>query len=238
MNEGLKVIGAGFGRTGTSSLKQALERLGFGPCYHMEEVVKKPAGVPFWQAAARGQAVDWRALFAGWGSAVDFPAALYYRELADAFPDAKVVLTVRDPEKWYESMRQTIHPSLTRFPNRIVAPWLPFVSGPYLTMGETEMKREVIDRFADKAHVLGVFAARNDEVRRTIPPERLLEFRVSEGWGPLCAFLGVPVPDEPFPNVNDTANFQAITRRVAVMSWIVLLGPVAAAIAALGWWLG
>lgn len=233
MNEGdpkLRVIGAGMGRTGTASLKRALEQLGFGPCHHMEEVIKHPDEVPTWQAAARGEPVDWRAFMGGWGAACDFPSALYYRELMTAFPDAKVVLTVRDPEAWYESMRQTIVPSMRRFPTRLITPLLPYVSGPSLVMSPTRLRREIIDRFDDRDHVMDAFVAWNEEVKRAVPEERLLVFEVKRGWEPLCAFLGVPVPDEPFPRVNDTATFRRRVRIADAVSWLVLLTPPLAAL--------
>ena len=203
---GLRVIGAGIGRTGTSSLKRALEQLGFGPCHHMEEVIKHPAEVPTWQAAARGEKVDWVRFMAPWRAAVDFPSAMYYRDLMAAFPDAKVILSVRDPDAWYESMRQTILPALTRFPNNIVTPFLPYVSGPTLVMRGTAMRR-VLDHFSDREASKKVFTDWNEEVKRTVPKERLLVFQAKEGWEPLCEFLGVPVPDEPFPRVNTRDDF-------------------------------
>lgn len=231
----LRVIGAGFGRTGTASLKRALEMLGFGPCHHMEEVIKHPAEVPTWEAAARGERVDFKAFMRGWGAAVDFPSALYYRELMEAFPDAKVILTVRDPQAWYESMRQTIVPALTRFPNRVVGPLLPFVSGPPRVMRGTRLSRDLLGRFDDKAHVLGMFRDWSAEVKRVVPDGRLLVYEVKDGWPPLCAFLGVPVPDAPFPRVNDTAEFQRRTTIATIVCWIVLLTPVAIALAIGGW---
>lgn len=234
--DGLRVIGAGMGRTGTSSLKHALEQLGFAPCHHMAEVIKHPEEVPTWQAAARGEQVDWVRFMSRWGASVDFPSALYYRELMAAFPDAKVILSVRDPDSWYESMRQTIVPSLTSFPVRIVTPLLPYVSGPIRVMGGTHLRRELLDRFEDREHVKKVFVEWNEEVKRTVPKERLLVFEPRDGWKPLCDFLGVPAPDEPFPRLNDTAEFQ---RRIAVMtavSWVVLLLPVVLAVL-LGVWL-
>lgn len=233
---GLRVIGAGMGRTGTASLKRALETLGFGPCHHMEEVVKHPREVPTWERAARGEPVDWASFMAPWGASVDFPSALYYRELLAAFPEAKVVLTVRDPASWYDSMAQTIVPAMTQFPSRIVVPHLPFVSGPSRVMRPTRLATDLIDRFSDRAHVERVFSDWNEEVKRVVPADRLLVFQVKEGWGPLCAFLGVPVPEVPFPRVNDTEEFRKRTRVANAISWAVLLSPLALVVGLLRLW--
>jgi hypothetical protein len=229
MNEPkMRVIGAGFGRTGTASLKRALEILGFGPCHHMEEVVRDPRQVPTWERAARGEPVDWHAFLRGWGSAVDFPAAFYWRELAAAFPDAKVILTVRDPDAWYESFRDTIIALVSPFPNRVVLPFVPFLSGPFRVSGQPMLARLFPNGFSDRAEVTAVFRAHTAEVVRSLPPERLLVFEVKQGWGPLCAFLGVPVPDAPFPRVNDAAEFQRRTRVATALAWLLLPSPLGA----------
>ncbi|MEZ4239320.1 MAG: sulfotransferase [Myxococcota bacterium] len=230
-----QVIGAGWGRTGTSSLKLALERLGFGPCHHMEEVVRHRADVPVWEAAVRGEPVDWRALMRGWRASCDFPSAFYWRELHRTFPDAKVVLTVRDPDRWYDSFAATIYPLSGGFPSRVVVPWLPVVSAPLRVTGARMLQHVFGGEFEDRAATLRRLAAWNDEVRATVPAEQLLVFDVREGWAPLCAFLGVPVPDEPFPRVNDKAAFQRRVRIVNAISWSVLLAPVVAAVALLAW---
>ena len=104
----LSVIGAGFGRTGTMSLKLALDQLGFGPCYHMTEVFKNPKASGYWEAAADGKPIDWEEVFAGYRSTVDWPGATFYKQLADAYPEAKVILTERDAEAWFESTQATI----------------------------------------------------------------------------------------------------------------------------------
>ena len=230
-----RVIGAGFGRTGTASLKRALEMIGFGPCHHMEEVIKRRAEVKTWEAAARGEMPDWHAFLRGWGSTVDFPSALYYRELMQAFPLAKVILTVRDAASWYMSMSQTIVPAMTRFPNRLVARFLPFIGAPVRTMIGTRVYRDVIDRFAEREHVLRVFTDHIEEVQRIVPAERLLVYRVSEGWGPLCAFLGVPVPDAPFPRVNDRAEFKRAVLAMTVACGLVLLLPIVMVLWIVSW---
>ena len=204
-----RVIGAGFGRTGTASLKRALEMLGFGPCHHMEEVVKHPAEVPTWERAARGEKVDWKTFMRGWGSCVDFPSSMYYGELMATFPEAKVVLTVRDADSWYTSMSETIVPYFRRFPNRIVVPHLPFIGSPVRAVGRSRIRTELIDRFGERDHVKKMFDDHTAEVKRVVPAERLLVFEVKEGWIPLCAFLGAPVPSEPFPRVNTTDDFLA-----------------------------
>lgn len=231
----MRVIGAGYGRTGTASLKRALETLGFGPCHHMEEVIKHPAEVPTWARAARGEKIDWKTFMSPWGSACDFPSALYYRELMEAFPDAKVVLTVRDAASWYASMRETIVPMFNRFPNSIVLQHLPFLGSPRRAMGGSSINKLIIERFGEREHVLKVFDEHIAEVERVVPAERLLVFEAKEGWEPLCKFLGVPVPSEPFPRVNDTAEFKKRVVGATVISWIVLSIPISIALSILGW---
>jgi sulfotransferase family protein len=199
----MRVIGAGFGRTGTMSLKVALEQLGCGPCYHMLEVFDKPRHVELWQAAAEGRPVDWGELFAGYNSAVDWPACSFYKQLMDVYPEAKVLLTVRDPERWYESVTNTIYPS-----SREASP--PPDRRAHLHMIETLIWQGTFaGRFEDKQHAIAVFERHNEEVKRHVPAGRLLVYEVQEGWEPLCRFLDVPVPEAtPFPRLNDTAAFQ------------------------------
>lgn len=205
----LKVVGAGFGRTGTLSLKIALERIGFGPCYHMMEVFPRPDHIARWHRLAFEQSMDWDEIFRGFHATVDWPAARWWREIAAHFPDAKVLLSVRDPEAWYKSVTDTIYqPMKSPAPDGV----------PELVRLQSEMARKAIlsetfdNRFEDKAHAIEVFQKHNQAVRDAIDPARLLVFDVREGWGPLCAFLEVPVPDEPFPRLNDTATFQAMMR--------------------------
>jgi len=205
----LKVVGAGFGRTGTLSLKTALEKLGFGPCYHMMEVFPRPEHVRMWHRLALENQIDWDSLFAGFSAAVDWPAARWWREIAAHYPEAKVLLSVRDPEGWYKSMIDTIYQ-----PMKSPAP----DDAPDLLRLQNEMVRKAIlgetfdNRFEDKAYALEVFRRHTQEVRDAIAPERLLVFDVREGWAPLCRFLDVAIPDEPFPRLNDTASTQTMIR--------------------------
>jgi len=199
----LSVIGAGFGRTGTMSLKLALEQLGFGPCYHMSEVFKNPAAPGYWEAAADGKPVDWEEVFAGYRSTVDWPSATFYKELADAYPDAKVILTVRDPEAWFTSTQATIFAS--RIFEDATSDWGRMV---------LKVVGDLFDReMSNKAKLIDVYNRHNERVQRIIPAERLLVYDLSEGWDPLCSFLGVPVPDGPMPNTNSTEDFK---RRLGV----------------------
>ena len=230
----LEVIGAGLGRTGTLSLKIALEQLGFAGCYHMTEVFAHPEHVPLWDAAGRGDPVDWDALFRGYRATVDWPGCNFYRALMGWYPDAKVILTVRDPERWYESARRTIYSVREAFP-RWSRPFLPRMGR---IMGMVD--RLIWDgffrgRFEDRDHALVVFHRHTEEVRRSVPPDRLLVYEVREGWGPLCAFLGVPVPEgKPFPHVNDTEEFRARIGKMARMFRVVACAAVGCAILALG----
>jgi len=207
----LEVVGAGFGRTGTLSLKSALEKLGFGPCYHMIEVFPRQDHVAMWHRLAFGHSVDWELIFHDFRATVDWPASRWWREIAAHFPDAKVLLSVRDPEAWYKSMCDTIYQPMT-------AP-VPD-DAPEVLRLQNEMVRKGIladtfdNRFEDKAHAIEVFKRHSQEVRDTIDPARLLVFDVREGWPPLCRFLEVPVPGEPFPRLNDTASTQAMIRLI------------------------
>jgi hypothetical protein len=194
----LSVIGAGFGRTGTMSLKLALEKLGFGPCYHMSEVFKNDRAPGYWEAAADGKAVDWEEVFAGYRSTVDWPSATFYKELADAYPHAKIILTIRDPESWYASTQATI------FARRIFED----AQGDW---GRMVMKvvGDLFDReMSNRAKLIQVYNRHNETVQRVIPPERLLVYNVSDGWAPLCRFLNASVPKEPMPSANSTEDFK------------------------------
>ncbi|GAA1675910.1 sulfotransferase family protein [Nonomuraea maheshkhaliensis] len=213
----MKVFGAGFGRTGTRSLQAALELLGFGPCYHMSTVIAEPYRVRQWLDVGEGRSRDWDAVFAGFRSAVDWPAAAYWRELAAHHPDAKVILTVRDPGRWYDSVSETIFrafldqrrpPPHRRMISRLVAWRAPdFALFPRMTRA-TFIDPVFDGRLDDRDHVIEVFERHIAEVKATIAAERLLVFEAGDGWGPLCAFLGVPVPAEPYPRVNERADFR------------------------------
>jgi hypothetical protein len=201
----MDVIGAGLGRTGTLSLKIALEMLGHGPCLHMLPVLDDPARAALFQRAAEGDRACLDQALEGYRSTMDWPGAYFWRELADRHPAAKVVLTVRDPQRWYDSAHGTIFQAAASAPER----------GDDSVTAGLGMLRVIVwqgtfgGRFADREHAVRVFTEHNEAVRREIPADRLLEFEVTQGWQPLCDFLGVPVPDEPFPCTNDTATFRA-----------------------------
>lgn len=197
----LTVIGAGVGRTGTYSLKLALNHLGLGPCHHMEQVLlNMPVQVPLWSAAVSGQA-DWPQIFSGYNSTVDWPTACFYRELASEFPDARFVLTLRDAGRWADSFSATIYKLLAgrdEAPEEMRA-WL-------------DMVIKVVTRTGfppglDRDELAQAFNAHNEAVKAAIPASRLLVFEVKDGWQPLCDFLGLPVPDMDFPRTNHREEF-------------------------------
>jgi hypothetical protein len=192
----LQVIGSGLGRTGTKSMQTALNRLGFGPCHHMVEVFAHPETVPLWIAAAKGEP-DWDRLFEGYRSVVDWPGVQFWRELVVRYPDAKVLHTTRDAEAWFESTQATIFSpaNLERF-----------AAGPSAEFAAAFLG-ELHGRLNDRAFMIDHFHRHEAEVRATVPAERLLIYPVGSGWGPLCEFLGVPVPDEPYPSENSRTDF-------------------------------
>lgn len=232
----IKIIGAGFGRTGTSSLQVALEELGVGRCYHMREVFTHPEHAPTWSAAMQGHAVDWDRLLAGYQATVDWPGCTFYRQLMRRYPEANVLLTVRDPEQWYTSCRNTIYAIRA---NRMLRLLLRL--NPRLRR-VTEMGNRIIwdgtfhDRFLDKPYAIAVYTQHIAEVQRVVPAERLLVYEVTEGWEPLCRFLEVPVPaDKPFPRLNDTAQFQRMIRQRTRIAQAAASGGIAAVALGLGW---
>ena len=196
----LAVIGAGLPRTGTSSQKAALEQLGFGPCYHMRELLDLPNHWPLWETAAKGGPVDFHTIFEGWGSTTDAPGCHFYRELANLYPDAKVVLSVRDPEAWFASTQNTI--------------LSPAISAMHDLRGAGAMMEAInwgsAPELRDHDWMLTRYHHHNEEVKANIPARRLLVYDVAEGWAPLCRFLGRPVPDMPFPRNNSTEDFQGM----------------------------
>jgi hypothetical protein len=213
----LEVIGVGFGRTGTLSLQAALERLGLGPCYHFGEVFAHPEHAEQWLAAARGERGAWSRALQGYRSTVDWPGAAFWRELLDENRNAKAILTTRDPARWFESISQTIFATMAS--GTPPAAVIERFGGPQRAaeMGRLvrDMGREVMaarcfdGRIDDRDHVLACYERHNEQVRRELPGERLLDFQVGQGWEPLCEFLGVPVPDEPFPHLNERTGMFA-----------------------------
>lgn len=197
----LNVIGTGVGRTGTYSLKLAINELGLGPCHHMEEVLlNMPTQLPMWVAAANGKP-DWTAIYEGYLSAVDWPTAGFFQELGAAFPKAKFVLTVRSPESWAESFSATIYKLLAGKEHA------PKDMHAWLDWAETVIVKTGFPGGLDVAGLVKAFNAHTEAVKEAIPANQLLVFQVKEGWAPLCAFVGVPVPDKPFPRTNDRGEF-------------------------------
>ncbi|SRR5579871_6628612 len=198
---GLKVVGAGVGRTGTHSLKIALEQLVGGRCHHMVEMLGDPTQIPGWIAAIDGKPTDWNELLADYRTIVDWPGAAFWPELAAANPDALVLLSVRDPESWYRSASNTIFLAFDRMPDEL-KPWMEAV--------RRALKERFSDQFDNPTAMMDAFERHNDAVRKSVPANRLLEFRIEDGWEPLCDRLGVAVPDEPFPLTNTTNDMRAM----------------------------
>jgi hypothetical protein len=201
----MQLIGAGFGRTGTLSLKHAIETIGAGPCYHMQEVPRNQHAEQ-WLAAAKGEAQPWDEVFLGFRATVDWPACSFWRELVAHYPDAKVLLSLRDPDRWYDSVANTIYKALMETP-----PDGPM--GVHLAMARRIVIENTFDgRFEDRAHAIDIFSRHNQAVQREIPADRLLVYEVGSGWEPLCSFLDKPIPDEDFPHVNSTEEFGDILK--------------------------
>ena len=210
----LKVIGTGLGRTGTHSLKLAIEQLGIGKCYHMVELFQQPERLKYFKKAEKCEIVNWDELFDGYHAAVDYPVARYYKQISDFYPEAKVIHTLRDPEEWYESASATIFWASKPYSLKILklAVHLPFSSEarrriPVLLYNRKLSDWEFGKDLNDKTTVVKRYNDHYKEVVRIIPKERLLLFDPKEGWEPLCRFLNVQVPSEPYPRSNTRKEF-------------------------------
>ena len=202
---GLSVIGAGFGRTGTESMKTALEMLGLGPCLHMKVILADPKQEAYWRTVLKdegqGKSPNWDEAYKGWQSGVDFPTAYYWRELSEYYPDAKILLTIRDAESWYESTANTILKILEKLTDPD-------------SIGLRMISEGVFHgRLADRDYAIDLYEKHNAAVRKAIPADRLLVYDLGDGWDPLCAFLGKPIPEEPYPSSNDGEEFHAFFER-------------------------
>jgi len=225
----LQVIGAGFGRTGTTSLREALIRLGFDPCDYMRGNLEHPERFALWEEALRhktaGEPIDWRPLLAGYRATVDWPGAYFWRELTAAHPEAKVILTVRDPERWYASTLATIFtftsrmrdgvPPSARVRQLLLRSVVPGMREGLRFIDDLVWQVTFDGRFSERDYALRVFREHNQAVQETIPTDKLLVFDVKQGWEPLCQFLGVPVPaGEPFPHLSETSAAQQEIREL------------------------
>ncbi|MGH2686718.1 MAG: sulfotransferase family protein [Actinomycetota bacterium] len=194
----LRIVGAGLGRTGTHSLKSALETLLGGPCYHMLEVFGHPEHIPLWRDAATGDLPDWDRLFDGYVAAVDWPVASFWREVSAAYPDAIILLSTRsDGETWWRSASQTIFAVTEQVGD-----------APFRDMWDSIASNKFTPQFREREPAIEAYQRHNDEVRREAPADRLVEWQPGDGWEPLAEALGVPVPDEPFPHTNTTEDFR------------------------------
>lgn len=236
----IKVIGAGLGRTGTLSLKVALERLGFAKCYHMEEVLRNPLLARNWVQAIDAGNAEWGRLFRGYQATVDWPGCAFYQQLIQHYPDAKVILTIRNPDRWYASAYQTIYalrPKLPDWACRLIPP----LAYPQQMLNAMIWDGLFAGRFEEREFAIARFLEHNAQVQQIVPAERLLIFQPQEGWEPLCRFLEVPIPEgEPFPHVNSGAEFR---RKVGFARTLLHLMPLLLMVLVLGiiclilWWL-
>jgi hypothetical protein len=229
----LHVIGAGFGRTGTTSLKAALEQLGFSKCHHMQEVATSRKQVDFWHALAVSRAdgsltaasADWDSIFEGYQASCDWPSCTYWEELHRHFPDAKIILSVRDENRWYDSCAETIHPV-----SFLVPTWISRLIPPLDRMNKMVIAAvwdgEFDGRFREREHALEVYRAHVAYVKATAPPDQLLVFEAKDGWEPLCRFLEVPVPEGSYPHLNDAATIRRMIVAVKTIGWLCVAGLV------------
>lgn len=195
----MQVIGAGLGRTGTSSLKFALEMLLQGPCYHMFELWQRPQDVVSWQAAVDGKSVNWQDFLGAWAATVDWPGAPLFDKMSNAFPDALVLLSIREGEEWYQSINSTIFSMMRKAPTGDPNPTGKLV--------RSEFDKWLTLDLDDKAEVIAAYHRHNQRVRSTIAQDRLLVWQPGDGWEPICGALDLPVPDQSFPHANATGNF-------------------------------
>ncbi len=200
----LSIIGAGFGRTGTLSLKHALGQLGYAPCYHMHEVSKNPEHIALWQAVTDHKTINWNNLFNSYQAAVDWPTSSFWQQLAEYYPQAKIILTIRNADEWYESIQNTIYYVLSQ----PVSKDNPIKRELGLMTRQLILENTFHGYLGNKDKAMKIYEQHNEKVRQTISADRLLVYNVKEGWEPLCNFLNCPIPYDNFPKTNSTIEFR------------------------------
>ncbi|OUR71184.1 hypothetical protein A9Q78_10295 [Methylophaga sp. 41_12_T18] len=193
----IQIIGAGLGRTGTTSLKVALEILLKAPCYHMVSLAEHPEHLALWQAAAQGDDANWPALFNGYSAVTDWPASAFYKQLMQAYPEAKVLLSSRDSESWFKSCQATIFPKILS------------TEGDWGEMIRSVVFNSFCDDLEDRDRCIAAYEQHNEEVRNYVPADRLIEWQPGNDWQALCAGLKLAEPDQAYPYINKTKDFLA-----------------------------
>jgi hypothetical protein len=191
----MQIIGAGLGRTGTTSLKIALQLLTGKPSYHMADIFENPSHIEFWHSKATGETVDWNRFFASYGSAIDWPAAAFWPELMRVYPEAKVLLSERDPESWWKSANRTIFPKILQ------------ATGPWREMMDSLFAKHFTLALTDKTACIAAYQRNTERVLDEVPAQRLIRWQAEDGWKPICEALGVDKPNQPFPKANTTEDF-------------------------------
>ncbi len=216
----IKIIGAGFPRTGTTTLKKALETLGYKDTYHFKDLIANPKKLKHWKELEEKGLTNFEQLFDGFQATVDFPGYPYYKILMEKYPDAKVILTKREVDKWYESTLKTVWKAgpQTALAKIVLLSKMIFNTSLRETflcikfMRNTYLKKQFNNKFATEAHAKEVFFKHIEDVKKHVPKNKLLIYDVSEGWQPLCDFLKLPVPDETFPHLNKKENFHEMVK--------------------------
>lgn len=211
----IKIIGAGFPRTGTNSLKRSLEMLGYSKTYHFKDLLNKPENLHYWTELRDTKTTKWEEIYSGYQASVDFPCYPWYKEHLEKYPDAKVILTVRDFDDWYESIKSTIWRSGPQTPIKklkliLKLPFNPKTRRIFKCIKFVKAflwKTQFQDRFLDKAFVKSVWESHHEEVKKHVPEKQLLVYDVREGWPPLCKFLNADVPSQDLPHLNKRENF-------------------------------
>lgn len=228
----LKIIGAGFGRTATNSLKIALEQLGYNPCHHMHEVRADNDQIKWFNQAADGNSMDWDIVFEQFEAAVDWPASAYYMELAEHYPEAKVILSMRDADKWYDSTRETIYALSTSIPSWLLV-LIPRLRRLSKMVNKTVWNGVFAGQFESRERSIGIYNEHIEQVKQVIAPQRLLLHEAKDGWKPLCEFLGKPIPQTPYPRVNESAE---IKNSIKILTWVSRLPWILALLIGLFLW--
>ena len=220
----LQIIGAGLARTGTMSLKLALEQLGYNRCFHIVELLKDPSRLKYLDVKHPQGSADWNTFFAGFDAATDYPACYYYKELLAQNPSAKVILTVRDPESWYDSVYNTVYRGVPKGVGDVLRLIKGVISSADIRRtapvfrynGQLIWNGQFKGQFENRSTAIAIYEQHVAEVQQYVPAEQLLVYHIQDGWEPLCAFLGKPIPDTPFPHSNSKAEFNRKMDRLLV----------------------